>query len=460
MPSRRVAILVGINKYDRCGQLNFAVQDVDSLREILVDPQRGGYEEGHVKVLTDKNGLTPNAANIRRTIKTIARATESGDHITFYFSGHGMVAGEQAYLLPAECYPDDTDSCIPIGWIQSQLEESKASGKLVIMDACHSGLELGKPASGSMTPKFEAAVKAMSEVAGLVVLSSCMANERSIEDPKLEHGVFSYYLAEGLKGPADSDGDFDISAFEAYEYASRKVKEWTIKNNETQTPTILTRIAGEMTVVAVPRPNAPSTTSGAGVISAVRVSKLFKGSTYHGGRDYDDAQKSTDEACREQIGRLGAIIAGFFGPESISSVDTLTKSYGYGSFGGELLDRGNGFDYRLSVSTESDFDKSEPLFVGLLDQYFPFLDYQITAPINLLKLYKLLDGVGFKITGYDPPNLLVAEYTKWPHGTLRATNTPVDSAISVILMEDHTPDEGLISQIIPSGIQKTIASCQ
>ncbi len=49
------------------------------------------------------------------------------------------------------------------------------------------------------------------------------ANEVSGEDDKLQHGVFTYFLLEGLRGKADKDRDGIITVDEVYRYVSREV---------------------------------------------------------------------------------------------------------------------------------------------------------------------------------------------------------------------------------------------
>ena len=56
-----------------------------------------------------------------------------------------------------------------------------------------------------------------------MIISSCSANEISKEDHNLQHGVFSYYMLEGLKGRADQDGNGIITVSELFRYISRKV---------------------------------------------------------------------------------------------------------------------------------------------------------------------------------------------------------------------------------------------
>jgi uncharacterized caspase-like protein len=56
------------------------------------------------------------------------------------------------------------------------------------------------------------------------------ANELSVEKDELKHGVFTYYLLEGLRGKADLDGDGVITVDEIYRYVSMKVPKATGQN--------------------------------------------------------------------------------------------------------------------------------------------------------------------------------------------------------------------------------------
>ena len=60
-----------------------------------------------------------------------------------------------------------------------------------------------------------------------MILTASDANEVSVEKDELSHGVFTYYLLEGLRGKADLDGDGMITVDEIYRYVSEKVPQAT-----------------------------------------------------------------------------------------------------------------------------------------------------------------------------------------------------------------------------------------
>ncbi|MGZ3569085.1 MAG: caspase family protein, partial [Thermodesulfobacteriota bacterium] len=65
---------------------------------------------------------------------------------------------------------------------------------------------------------------------GRVIITASDANEVSAEKDELKHGVFTYYLLEGLRGKADLDGDGVITIDELYRYVSMKVPPATGQN--------------------------------------------------------------------------------------------------------------------------------------------------------------------------------------------------------------------------------------
>ena len=57
-------------------------------------------------------------------------------------------------------------------------------------------------------------------------LYACSIGERAYEWPQRGHGVFSYYLLEGLKGgAANNQGEVTVNSLA--EYTQSKVVEWT-----------------------------------------------------------------------------------------------------------------------------------------------------------------------------------------------------------------------------------------
>ena len=89
-------------------------------------------------------------------------------------------------------------------------------------------------------------------------MASCDKTQRSWEHPDLKHGVFTYYLAEGLSGAA-KDEDGYVSVLNLFQYASSKTKKYVLREyNEVQVPTF--RQGDEMTDFCLAKVDSPAPT--------------------------------------------------------------------------------------------------------------------------------------------------------------------------------------------------------
>jgi hypothetical protein len=249
-PGNRWALIIGIDTYHdpEINPLNYAVNDAKALYELLVNSNRGKFPPEHVKLLTSdektNKRLQPTEANILYYLKSWLRDNvKKEDTVLIFFSGHGAVQEGRTYLLPV-----DTDTFyMPAYAIDNNefvdgINQLKAEKIITLLDSCHSGGVAPTKGMGDMLPddfyaKFEAAT-------GNVTLSSCRGNEQSWEWPEKGHGVFTYYLLEGLKGEANTQRDQAVTFDEVAEYVGAQVSKWVKDHkNESQNPTV--HIAGK-----------------------------------------------------------------------------------------------------------------------------------------------------------------------------------------------------------------------
>jgi uncharacterized caspase-like protein len=84
---------------------------------------------------------------------------------------------------------------------------------------------------------------------GKIIITASGPNEVSVENDDLGHGVFTYYLLEGLRGAADSDGDGIVTVDEAYGYVSGAVPRAT---GQEQHPVKKGTVEGRLLMGVVP----------------------------------------------------------------------------------------------------------------------------------------------------------------------------------------------------------------
>lgn len=243
----RWAVLIGVNKYDdwnNYGKLQVCVKDVEAIRNALI---AGGYEPKRTRLITDDGPEEPSKANILTALKSVAKASEPDDSILFYYSGHGAKNGDESYLVAKDGHHLTlSDTAIPIKRIKEIISEAPAKAKIIILDACHSGADIGK-GSEPMSPEFIRRV--FEEAEGMMILSSCKQGQLSYEWRKRERSVFTHFLMEAVSGKADWDNKGFVTMQDASRYVVDGVKLWAANNNTSQIPTLQSQVAGDIILV-------------------------------------------------------------------------------------------------------------------------------------------------------------------------------------------------------------------
>ncbi len=243
------ALIVGISQYrdGRIPKLNYTHADAKAFYELLLDPNRAGFKKENVRLLLDSDATY---TQIRRSVNQwmFSRVTKDSTVMVF-FAGHGGEeqdkcdpdSGRQAYyFLPWDADPDDLATT---GLSQSDFEKLlrtlRSQRMVIFLDACHS---TGVAKAGArdlsvvVAPKYDR----LAEGEGRVVIAAAKPEQRSWEDPKLQHGIFTYHLLEALRGKADANGDGYVSIQEVVSYLQREVPR-TVKllGKEPQDPTMI-----------------------------------------------------------------------------------------------------------------------------------------------------------------------------------------------------------------------------
>ena len=208
----KYAILIGVNDYENIRSLSYAKNDTEALRNQLIAI---GFEPGNIETLVC-GGATKNLPTKRRietVISGVLNRAKEGDFVLLSMSGHGIEVEGKAQFCPMDTDPDDmTATTIPIKDIFAMLEQSKASLKLMIVDACRDNPFLTRSVRGvSVLPTIP------SPPEGIWLLQSSSPGEQSWEDDEIKRGIFTHYLVEGLGGKAaDSDGKVTFLGLSKY----------------------------------------------------------------------------------------------------------------------------------------------------------------------------------------------------------------------------------------------------
>jgi len=235
MPPRSYALVVGISKYSKLPdklQLPYAQADAQLMYTILISPEGGSFKAENVHVLTNEKATL---ANLRQEINGwLPSVAREEDRVLVYFAGHGFLDERtgKGFLAPSDI---DLNNVRGTGLPMDELGQAmggkiRAKSKILLTDSCH---------SGAITPEdTEALNHTLAKLqTSLFTLTASRDRERSFEGPSFGggHGVFTYYVAQGMAGAADvTPRDGVVTADELAEYVHTQVREAT---NGQQNPT-------------------------------------------------------------------------------------------------------------------------------------------------------------------------------------------------------------------------------
>jgi uncharacterized caspase-like protein len=135
--------------------------------------------------------------------------------------------GLAKYLIPSDADLDDLFStALPMDDLQTIFDRIEAERVVAFLDSCYSGAGGGRTFASKKTRAVnvdDLFLDRLTRSKGRVIITAARSSEVSIELPDLGHGVFTYYLTEGLKGAGDLNRDGIVSLQELYEYVQQQV---------------------------------------------------------------------------------------------------------------------------------------------------------------------------------------------------------------------------------------------
>jgi Caspase domain len=236
-PNRRNvwAVIVGINDYPKLPRLKYAISDAAEFHRLLLEKNRIPAE--NIFLLLNEQATL---SNLRSVLGTHLRASAAkNDMVIIFFAGHGATErdalsvdgdGLEKYLLTWEADAKDLYStAIPMREIAYIFARIQSERLVFIADACYSGASGGRTVSstGMRAGIADTFLDRIAAGRGKIIITASAANEVSVEKDELQHGVFTYYLLEGLEGAADTDRDGTVTVDEVYRYVSEKVPQAT-----------------------------------------------------------------------------------------------------------------------------------------------------------------------------------------------------------------------------------------
>lgn len=241
------ALIIGISQYKHSAwNLRYADADADALYDLLVDPHCGGYPPEQICKLTNAQA-TRDA--IWRELHGFLRKPARDDFVVVFIACHGGPDPERTedlYLFPHDTIPpSDTDpnsiatTAIRMEDLERALRKRNLRSDRVVLliDACHAGgfastpgsTQRSGPSSRSTVDASDAMNRFFRNMAaargGMATLTAAEQGEAAWEGQGWGsgHGVFTYYLLEGLQGAAARPEDGIVTVGDLFEYVASKV---------------------------------------------------------------------------------------------------------------------------------------------------------------------------------------------------------------------------------------------
>jgi len=151
-PSRRRAVLIGINYFRTSAELRGCINDVHNLRSLLSESL--GWDPACIRTLTDDSqSCMPTRSNVENALRWLVEDVRPGDSLFLHFSGHG------AQEEDPNGYEEDGmhETILPVDFQQAGMITDDQINDLVVkplpdgarltvvMDCCHSGTGMDLP---------------------------------------------------------------------------------------------------------------------------------------------------------------------------------------------------------------------------------------------------------------------------------------------------------------------------
>jgi len=220
------ALLIGVNSYTEGNSLQFAANDAEAFKSFLMSPRGGLVAEDQIAPLQNdkatKDGI--NEAVLRLEKKALeGKALGDENTLIIFLAGHGALIKDKPYFLPYNSKNEDPESTeYPMDRIGELIkdEANRFSRVIAFVDICHADY------SGDPLRLVQREFEKRKRQVGILMASG--SEESAYEDDRFaKHGVFTYFVLDGLNGGKRGSTPPVITFGELKGYVSEKVSRFT-----------------------------------------------------------------------------------------------------------------------------------------------------------------------------------------------------------------------------------------
>lgn len=217
----KIAVVIGINKYQTWPSLEYAVNDAQSIRDRL---RQLGYDR--IFELYDRDATRD---GINRLLgDELPGVMGEEDSLLVYFAGHGATEeikdeGQEGYLVPIDGDMENyRGTGISMSYIHEMVKRYRAKHILLVFDSCYSGLGLKRSGGGQGRAK-DGFVATMAKRRTTQIITAGGKDEQAAEGKG--HGLFTRTLLDAMSGQTGFEKNGYLMASDMGQYLRKKVGE-------------------------------------------------------------------------------------------------------------------------------------------------------------------------------------------------------------------------------------------
>ncbi len=240
----RWALLVGADHYQdpSVPTLKYCVNDVLALECALKEL---GYTVVAMHDAADGQ-WQPRRNNVEAKLALLCQAVQPDDLLLVHFACHGHLVEGAPVLVVQDTHVTTpailARQSLPLAEVERQMRESQARRLILTLDACHTGVEMGRDLTD---PQFIRNAYELAE--GFALIAASTAQQIAQEWQEKEHGVFTYHLLEGLSGKADRAGKGFVTVDDLKTHVLDGLRRWNVAHGGVlQEPTVRSEGMGDI----------------------------------------------------------------------------------------------------------------------------------------------------------------------------------------------------------------------
>jgi hypothetical protein len=234
----RVALIIGIEKYDQTPEASYANLDAKYFYEYV---RKGfGVSKANIKLLVDED------ANLIQSLGTLnkwlpGKIKDGKTELIIFFAGHGLASsdGKELYLLPQDSDPDLlARTALSRTELFQQIIALNPKSVTMFLDTCYSGISRDEKTLLASARPVRILANDQDTPNNFTIFSASKLDQISSGLKEAKHGIFSYYLMKGLEGKADANNDKDITNGELLAYIDQNVAQKASELGRQQNPSL------------------------------------------------------------------------------------------------------------------------------------------------------------------------------------------------------------------------------